>query len=308
MPITNNNAIAPTKIFVGGLPYNLNDEQVTELLGAFGPIKAFNQVRDPGSQLTKGYAFCEYVTMESSEQACAGLNGMKIGEKTLTVRPAVPSIGGPSGGAGQNVTQMLQQQQQSQQSQYQPSNTYGMGGGGGGGGSNPLMGALGGGGMGMNVPGTAGLAPALGVPGMAPGMGMGGMGGTPVAPMQQQQQQAPISSAVAVNNAVLAALPPMRILLLTNMVSSQEIQDNAEYEDIREDVRLECADFGAVIRVLIPRECDGYMKHLEGSIFVEFADASAARSAALALNGRKFADKTVSVQYFDERKFATGNL
>ena len=72
----------PGKIFIGGLPYNLQDEQIMELLSAFGPIKQFHQViayfnaynslhaytyihtyqvRDPGSVTSKGYAFCEYV-------------------------------------------------------------------------------------------------------------------------------------------------------------------------------------------------------------------------------------------------------
>ena len=34
----------PGKIFIGGLPYNLQDEQIMELLSAFGPIKQFHQV------------------------------------------------------------------------------------------------------------------------------------------------------------------------------------------------------------------------------------------------------------------------
>lgn len=34
------------KIFVGGLPTYLNEEQVQELLTSFGELKAFNLVRD----------------------------------------------------------------------------------------------------------------------------------------------------------------------------------------------------------------------------------------------------------------------
>ena len=34
----------PGKIFIGGLPYNLLDEQIMELMAAFGAIKAFHQV------------------------------------------------------------------------------------------------------------------------------------------------------------------------------------------------------------------------------------------------------------------------
>jgi splicing factor U2AF subunit len=78
----------PGKIFVGGLPYNLADEQIMELLGAFGPIKQFHQVREPGSLTSKGYAFCEYFDQSVAESAISGLNGLQLGEKTLSVRIA----------------------------------------------------------------------------------------------------------------------------------------------------------------------------------------------------------------------------
>ena len=37
---------AAERIFVGGLPYYLNDEQCRELLGSFGAIKSFDLVKD----------------------------------------------------------------------------------------------------------------------------------------------------------------------------------------------------------------------------------------------------------------------
>ena len=41
------------KIFVGGLPTYLNDEQVMELLKSFGDLKAFNLVKDSSTGLSK---------------------------------------------------------------------------------------------------------------------------------------------------------------------------------------------------------------------------------------------------------------
>ncbi len=41
------------KIFVGGLPTYLNDEQVMELLKSFGDLKAFNLVKDSATGLSK---------------------------------------------------------------------------------------------------------------------------------------------------------------------------------------------------------------------------------------------------------------
>jgi splicing factor U2AF subunit len=128
----------PGKIFIGGLPYNLADEQIMELLAAFGPIRNFHQVRDPGSATSKGYAFCEYMDPTIAEAAILGLNGLKIGEKTLSVRIAVATVATPSGqsqqGGGGGLS--LGGIPASAPSGGYVSNTLGIGldGGGGGGG------------------------------------------------------------------------------------------------------------------------------------------------------------------------------
>ena len=55
------------KIFVGGLPTYLNDEQVMELLKSFGELKAFNLVKDSTSGLSKVClmytAKCQWLTV-----------------------------------------------------------------------------------------------------------------------------------------------------------------------------------------------------------------------------------------------------
>lgn len=76
------------KIFIGGLPSYLNEDQVKELLVSFGALSAFNLVKDSGTGLTKGFAFCEYADVTVTDQACAGLNGMQLGDKKLIVQRA----------------------------------------------------------------------------------------------------------------------------------------------------------------------------------------------------------------------------
>ncbi|GAB1608264.1 splicing factor U2AF 50 kDa subunit-like [Argonauta hians] len=92
---------SPHKIFIGGLPNYLNEDQVKELLISFGPLKAFNLVKDSATGLSKGYAFCEYADVIITDQACAGLNGMQLGDKKLIVQRA--SVGAKN---AQNLVQL----------------------------------------------------------------------------------------------------------------------------------------------------------------------------------------------------------
>ncbi|EEC04326.1 splicing factor u2af large subunit, putative [Ixodes scapularis] len=79
---------SPHKIFIGGLPNYLNEDQVRELLMSFGQLRAFNLVKDSATGLSKGYAFCEYVEVTTTDQAIMGLNGMQLGDKKLIVQRA----------------------------------------------------------------------------------------------------------------------------------------------------------------------------------------------------------------------------
>lgn len=236
----------PGKIFIGGLPYNLQDEQIMELLAAFGTIKAFHQVRDPGSVTSKGYAFCQYEDPARSEMAIQGLNGLKLGEKTLSVRPQVSNS-------------------VSSTAPPPPAQT------------NPLLAGLQLGGI--SVSGGAPLPPQANP--------YGAYGGAPPPPMN-----------------ALATQQSTRVLKLSNMVSFEELQDDGEYDDIIDDIRQECSEHGQVGRVLSPRTKDGFTPSQSGCfVYVQFGTRDMARSAAMALNGRKFADKTVVVEFYDEMHF-----
>lgn len=246
----------PGKVFVGGLPYHLKDEEVKELLSAFGPLKAFNLVRDPGSITSKGFGFCEYYDLSTTNLAIQSLNDMPIGEKKLSVRIAEVKTTGAAGAAGGGM---------------------GMG-------------------MGMLNPymamGMAGVGGGL-LPSSFLDIGMMGMGNA---------LAGNVNSAGLLNASIHNARPTT-VLRLENMVTSDELQDDSEYEDILGDVREECSQYGALKQVLIPRCKSGFPPECEGFIFVEFANTDSAASAARNLFGRKFADKTVIVNYYDELKF-----
>ena len=92
--------------------------------------------------------------------------------------------------------------------------------------------------------GAAGAGPALMAPG-SPGATAGSS--TSASPAKVG------AGAGAATTPSAATATPTKVLLLLNMVSASELNDDEEFKDILLDVRDECQRFGAVERVVIPR-------------------------------------------------------
>jgi hypothetical protein len=60
--------------------------------------------------------------------------------------------------------------------------------------------------------------------------------------------------------------------------------------------------FGQVSSVIAPRRKDGFA--CEGNIYVEFLNPMHAKNCAGSLIGRRFAERTVAVSYYDEILFS----
>ncbi|XP_062154958.1 splicing factor U2af large subunit B isoform X2 [Alnus glutinosa] len=109
----------PDRIFVGGLPYYFTETQIRELLETFGPLRGFDLVKDRETGNSKGYAFCVYQDLSVTDIACAALNGIKMGDKTLTVRRANQGASQPKP-EQENVLLHAQQQIALQKLMLQP--------------------------------------------------------------------------------------------------------------------------------------------------------------------------------------------
>ncbi|KAJ6682097.1 U2 SNRNP AUXILIARY FACTOR LARGE SUBUNIT [Salix koriyanagi] len=105
--------------FVGGLPYYFTESQIRELLESFGPLRGFDLVKDRETGNSKGYAFCVYQDLSVTDIACAALNGIKMGDKTLTVRRANQGTNQPKP-EQENVLLHAQQQIALQRLMLQP--------------------------------------------------------------------------------------------------------------------------------------------------------------------------------------------
>ncbi|EMC95127.1 hypothetical protein BAUCODRAFT_526859 [Baudoinia panamericana UAMH 10762] len=98
-----------------------------------------------------------------------------------------------------------------------------------------------------------------------------------------------------------------RVLCLMNMITPEELMDADEADEILEDVKEECAKYGAIIDVKMPRPSSGSRQSNGiGKIYVKYEKPEAAQKALAALAGRKFADRTVVVTFFGEEYFDVG--
>lgn len=214
------------KIFVGGLPTYLNEEQVMELLKSFGELKAFNLVRENGNGPSKGFAFFEYVDTGVTDVAIQSLSGMELGDKYLVVQRA--SVGAK--------------------------------------------------------------------PGQSPIPGM----------YDQVEIPKPILPATDVDNT------DARILLMLNMVVTEDLTDDQDYADLFEDIKEECSKYGVVEDLRIPRPVkrdkgkwgeSGHDSAIAaqrideasgvGRVYVKYRESYSAAQALKALAGRSFAGRSI---------------
>ena len=262
------------RLFIGGLPYFLTEPMVRELVEAFGPVKSFQLIVDRETGNSKGYGFFVYQDQSVTDVACQGLHGMKMGEKTLTVRRATqqrnPAAAAAAGAAAATD--------------------------GSGGGAAPTL-----------APGIGG-APAGGAPG-----GLGLDPATMFAQVQAHLAGAAAPApggGVATSTSGLppppASNPPSTVVSLTEMLDVEELKDDVEYGEIMEDMKEECGKFGTVLSVVIPRPgpagSDEQVPGL-GKVFVQYSDVAGATAARNALHGRKFGGQIVKADFMDEGAF-----
>jgi len=231
----------PNKIFIGGLPSYLTEEQVKELVSTFGNLKSFNLVKDTVTGNSKGFAFFEYADPDVTDRACQGLNGMKLGDKTVLVQRAVL-------GAKHNIPN--------------PSTESIL--------NNPT--ALNFLNLGMPIAAAAAL---LGININDPGT-------------------------------------PTRVLQLINIVSPNDLRNDDDYNDIMDDIRQECAKYGSIVSMHIPRppplpkdeEPKPELHWGVGRAFIEYKKPEEAQKGLNALGGRRFGGHTIIAGYFPEHKYA----
>jgi hypothetical protein len=275
-----------------------------ELLQAFGKVKAFHLVKnEPDSLASKGYCFVEYSDANVTQVAVIGLNGMDLGGgKVLTARVAGERAGiimnSPTAAS---MTGHMPPAPAAPRPDAVIINGYDVG---------ALVDAA----MGLRPMPTAPMhMDQFGVPVTRTGglMNPGVMPNMSPGPPAQAALP-PGLSALDIANAALDAafgsgsvgqvpptMPgstPTRILVLHNMVTDEDLAADEDYRGLMDEVKEECAKFGKLLGMEIPRTASSKVEHSAvRKIFLEYATPQDASNAESELAGRQFGPNVVTV-------------
>lgn len=72
-------------IYVGGLPYELNEGDIIQIFSQYGEVTRVNLVRDKRTGKSSGYAFLSYADQRSTVLAVDNFNGIKVLNRTIRV-------------------------------------------------------------------------------------------------------------------------------------------------------------------------------------------------------------------------------
>lgn len=72
-------------VFVGNVPYDMNEEQLTQVFSSVGPVAGFRLVFDRETGKAKGYGFCEFFDHESAASAVRNLHNTEVGGRSLRI-------------------------------------------------------------------------------------------------------------------------------------------------------------------------------------------------------------------------------
>ncbi len=88
------------KIFVAGLPYDLDDAELEEIFEKFGKVASAKVVMDKDTGKSKGFGFVDMPNEVEAKDAIESLNDISLGKKPLIVKQAEDRPGGGGGSHG----------------------------------------------------------------------------------------------------------------------------------------------------------------------------------------------------------------
>ena len=94
------------KLFVAGLPYDLDDAELEEIFEKFGKVVSAKVAIDKETGKSRGFGFVDMPDRTEAKDAMDSLNEISLGKKPLVIKEAEERSGPPSnnrgGGGGYN--------------------------------------------------------------------------------------------------------------------------------------------------------------------------------------------------------------
>jgi RNA recognition motif-containing protein len=78
------------KLFVGGISWNLTEEELKEAFAKVGEVEEAKIITDRVSGRSKGFGFVTMATAEDAAKAIEEMNGVELDGRAITVNEARP--------------------------------------------------------------------------------------------------------------------------------------------------------------------------------------------------------------------------
>lgn len=91
------------KLYVGNLPYSVDDEALHQHFAQFGAVDSAKVIMDRETGRSKGFGFVEMADDSAADQAIERGNGVELNGRAINVseaRPQAPREGGGGRGGG----------------------------------------------------------------------------------------------------------------------------------------------------------------------------------------------------------------
>jgi len=79
-----------TKLFVGNLPYTVDDTGLNDLFASFGTVASAKVIIDRDTNRSKGFGFVEFDDDQAAKAAIDELNGKELEGRAIVVNEARP--------------------------------------------------------------------------------------------------------------------------------------------------------------------------------------------------------------------------
>lgn len=87
-------------IYVGNLPYSINEEGLKELFAPYGEVSSARIINDKFSGKSKGFGFVDMNDDSAAQEAIDALNGKEVDRRTIVVNQARESAPRPRNNGG----------------------------------------------------------------------------------------------------------------------------------------------------------------------------------------------------------------